>query len=263
MDWALVTQDLTAWGTGFTSIFQNEHAGIKFVHKISSSDSLTFLIKALKKFGDVKILSNPRVSIMNGQPALLTVGRNFSIISKVETKTETSGNIPVINYTVETSNILSGLMIGLVPYIDDDGEISLTITPLVSNILDIAERTFGTFGNQVVLQLPVIDVRQLSTTIRVRDGESIVLGGLIKRESSVKESKTPLLGDLPFVGWLFKQKEDEKVSSELVIILYPRLIEPKEKQVSEKQSSSYNPQRVPMQSDQFDIEKLEENIQER
>jgi type II secretory pathway component GspD/PulD (secretin) len=162
---------------------------------------------------------------MNGQTSLLTVGRNFSFISKAESNVTTSGTgSPIVTYTVETSNLLSGLIIGIVPYIDDKGEISLTITPVISNLLGITEKTFGSAGAQTIIQLPTVDLRELSTTVKVKDGELVIIGGLIKREENLTENKTPILGDIPILGNLFKSHDRVQTNTELVILLQPRIV---------------------------------------
>lgn len=162
---------------------------------------------------------------MNGQTSLFTVGRNYSFISKAQSNVTTSGTgSPIITYTVETSNLLSGLIIGIVPYIDEKGEISLTITPIVSNLIEMRSATFGSSGAETTIQLPRVDLRELSTTVKVKDGEIIIIGGMIKKEESFSENKMPLLGDIPVVGELFKSKDKEETNTELVILLQPRII---------------------------------------
>lgn len=198
---------------------------INFTITTGSIRDLSLVIKALSQFGDIRTLSNPRINIMNGQTSLLTVGRNFTFISKAESNVTTpSGGSPIITYTVETSNLLSGLIIGIVPYIDEKGDISLTITPVISNLINITERTYGSAGAQTVIQLPVVDLRELSTTVKVKDGEVVIIGGLIKKEESLSESKTPILGDIPIIGNLFKGHDRVQSNTELVILLQPRII---------------------------------------
>ncbi|MEN2993828.1 MAG: pilus (MSHA type) biogenesis protein MshL [Thermodesulfovibrio sp.] len=214
--------------SGFTNIADPGEAQsmIQFSLRTTSIKEFSSLIKALGEFGDVRTLSNPRVSIMNGQTSLFTVGRNYSFISKVQSNVTTPATgSPIITYTVETSNLLSGLIIGIVPYIDDKGEISLTITPIISNLIEMYSATFGAPEAQTIIQLPRVDLRELSTTVKVKDGEIIVIGGMIKKDESLVENKVPLLGDIPLVGEIFKSKEKEESNTELVILLQPRIIQ--------------------------------------
>ncbi len=190
---------------------------------VTRGANFTSLLKALQSQGDVRTLSNPRVNIMNGQTALLGVGRNQSFISKVETIT-TTGTTPTTTFTVTTSNILSGIMIGIVPYINENGEISMTITPIISDLIRLEDKTLGSGANQTQISLPTVDLRELSTTVKVRDGQMVVIGGLISKKESVNDYKIPGLGDVPVVGEIFKNRDKLESRSELVIVLQPILV---------------------------------------
>lgn len=228
-EWSHGTHNWSIGGStkDFTSVIPSTspYSDIRFSLTTTAIKDFSFVIKALSEFGDIRTLSNPRISIMNGQTSLLTVGRNFTFISKAESNvTTSSGGSPIITYTVETSNLLSGLIIGIVPYIDEKGDISLTITPVISNLINISEKTYGSVGAQTIIQLPVVDLRELSTTVKVKDGEVVIIGGLIKKEESLSESKTPILGDIPIIGNLFKGHDRIQTNTELVILLQPRII---------------------------------------
>lgn len=184
----------------------------------------TSLLKALQQQGEVRTLSNPRVNIMNGQTSLLSVGRTTNFVSRVETSTTTSGTTPVTTYTVTTSNILSGMMLGVVPYINEQGEISMTITPIVSDLVKMDNVSVGASGQQTQISLPTVDLRELSTTVRMRDGQLAVIGGLISKKEAEQENRIPLLGSLPLVGFLFKSMDKTESRTELVIMLRPVII---------------------------------------
>ena len=190
------------------------------------TDNLTSLLNALQQQGEVRTLSNPRVNIMNGQTALLSVGRNRTIISRVDTTTTAAGGAsPITTFTIGTSSILSGIIIGIVPYISESGEISMTITPIISDLVSLDERTVGLTGqNQTTISLPTIDLKELSTTVKVRDGQMVVIGGLISRRESLQDSKVPGLGDVPVAGGLFTSRDKSESRTELVVILQPALL---------------------------------------
>lgn len=195
---------------------------------VSSGDrgSISGLLTALKTQGEVKTLSNPRVNVMNGQTALLSVGRNTNYIAKVtSTTTTTAGSAPTVTYSVETGNVLSGIMLGLVPYINNKGEISLTVTPIVSHLVELKDEAIGSDPtNQIMIKVPTVDLRELSTTIKVRNGEMIVIGGLISNSQQNKDEKIPLLGDLPWLGTFFTRRDNVDRRTELVVVLQPYLI---------------------------------------
>jgi len=209
--------------TGFTNVLTGDSPNFQI--NVTGTENLTLLLKALQEQGDVQTLSNPRINIMNGQTALLSVGRNTSFISKVETVTTTSaGSAPTTTFTVETSSVLSGILFGLVPYINNEGEITLTITPIVTNLVSLDAKTVGNTDNSVEIKLPTVDLREMSTTVKIIDGQIVVIGGLISKNTKSTEKKIPLLGDIPVLGEFFKSVDKTDEQTELVIMLIPKLM---------------------------------------
>jgi MSHA type pilus biogenesis protein MshL len=205
----------------FTGVVDSN--GPNFQIAVTQNINFSFLLKALQEQGDVSTLSNPRINIMNGQTALLSVGRNTSFISKVETTTS-SGTPPTTTFTVETNSVLSGIIFGIVPYINSNGEITLTITPILSNLVELDKKTIGTGDSSIEIKLPTVDLRELSTTVKVLDGQMIIIGGLIDNQEELEEQKVPILGDIPILGALFKSVDKAAEKKELVIMLIPRLV---------------------------------------
>ncbi len=185
--------------------------------------SISGVLDALQKQGEVKTLSNPRVNVMNGQTALLSVGTNTNYLSKVTT-TNSGGNNNVVTYTTDTSNVLSGIMIGLAPSINSKGEISMTVTPIISHLVKLDPVDVGSGDNKTQIKLPIVDLRELSTTVKVRNGDMIVIGGLISNKNRMDDSKIPFLGDIPWLGTLFTRKDYEDTRTELVVVLQPYLV---------------------------------------
>lgn len=187
------------------------------------SINLTALVNALEQQGDVRLLSNPRVNMMNGQTAVLTVGRNTSYISQIQSTT-LQGTNPVVTFSVGTSSVLSGITIGIAPFVNDIGEISLNITPIVSELVQLDTKQLGSTDNQLQISLPTVDLRELSTTARVREGQMVVIGGLTKRTEKSKGNEIPFLGRVPLLGGFFRSTDKAEVNTELVIILQPVLL---------------------------------------
>ncbi len=184
------------------------------------------LLRALQEQGDVKTLSNPRINILNGQTAMLSAGRNTSFISKVETTTTAAaGATPSTTFTIETNSILSGIIFGIVPYINGEGEITLTITPIVSNLVSFDSKTIASATNSVEIKLPTVDLREMSSTVKLLDGQMVVIGGLIDSKEKLDEKKVPILGSIPILGNLFKSVDKSYGKTELVIMLMPKIIQ--------------------------------------
>lgn len=228
IDWnALITFNERTTASLGTSQFTNvvPTTGPTFTVGTTSRE-FTALLSAIQGLGETRILSNPRINIMNGQTAILSVGRNVSYISKIETTQQaTAGTAPTVTFSVDTGSVLSGIMLGIVPFIDENGEISLSITPIVSDLVRLTERNLGTpdtRGNYpYLIQLPTIDLRQMSTTVKVRSGQTVVVGGLISKRESLDDSQIPFLGELPILGYLFKRRDKGVKSTELVVLLQP------------------------------------------
>lgn len=183
----------------------------------------TSVLRAIQQQGEVRTLSNPRVNIMNGQTSLLSVGQTRKFISEVKTST-TSGDSPVTTWSVTTGNVLSGIILGIIPFISEDGEISITITPIISNLVKMETVSVGEGTNSTTISLPTVDLRELSTTVKIRDGELVIIGGLISETETLNENKVPGLGDIPLIGNLFKSKDDSTTKTELVVLLLPRIV---------------------------------------
>lgn len=193
-----------------------------------SKGSLSGFLTALKTQGEVKTLSNPRINVMNGQTALLTVGRNQNYIAKVTSTSSGSGSDKTTTFTVDTANVLSGIMIGIAPMINSKGEISLTVTPIVSELVGLEDKRIGNdIANQTSISIPTVDLRELSTTVKVRTGDLIVIGGLIANKQQLKDDKIPILGDIPWIKGLFTRKDNVDSRSELVVVLQPHIISDK------------------------------------
>ncbi|MBF0505613.1 MAG: pilus (MSHA type) biogenesis protein MshL [Nitrospirae bacterium] len=220
--WKGVFKAPTTIGTsGFASVVPAGSA----VFSASIAGNFTALMNILQQQGEVRTLSNPRVNIMNGQTALLSVGRSVTFISNVNTTTTVAaGSAPITTFTVGTSSVLSGMIIGIVPFINEDGEISMTITPIVSNLVQLQNTSVGPSGNQTQITLPTIDLRELSTTVKVRDGQMVIIGGLISKTENVQDNKVPGIADAPIIGTLFTSHNKSESRSELVVVLQPVIV---------------------------------------
>lgn len=224
IDWSFLstyrrTSTTTVGTSGFTSVVPT--GGPTFSISTAAAD-FTSLLNALQTQGETRILSNPRVNIMNGQTAILSVGQNKNFISKVETVTTPGTTGTTTSFTISTSSVLSGIMIGIVPFVSESGEVSMTITPIVSDLVKMETRTFG--GNLYQIELPTIDLRELSTTVKMRTGEMVIIGGLIADREELTDNQVPGLGDIPILGYLFKSRSKVVKKSELVVMLQPIIV---------------------------------------
>ncbi len=176
-------------------------------------------LHAVSEQGQTNILSNPKISVLNGQPALMTVGRNVTYIDKITS--DTDGTTGTVTYTAETARALSGVGLALTANILDDNEIILNLVPVTSELEEPIE--YKTIGLGEV-GLPVINVREMSTTVRVKNGDMLVIGGLISDSNSNTGSFIPGTSKIPIFKYLFGYEEKTAKKRELIILLQPRII---------------------------------------
>ena len=174
------------------------------------------LLDAIEEQGQSNVLANPRLSVLNGQPAMITVGETFSYIAEVTT-TVTDG---VATQSVTTETVMSGLGLAVLPVLTGDNEIVLNLTPITSNISNIDERSFA----GLTVQLPTISIRELNTVVRIKSGDTLMIGGLIDNHDRIDSTRVPVLGSIPFLGRLFRHDAKGVQKKELVILLQPRII---------------------------------------
>ncbi len=176
-------------------------------------------LNAVNEQGQTTILSNPKLSVLNGQPSLITVGRNVTYVDTISS--DVNNETGTITYTVETARALSGVGLALTANILDDNEIILNLVPVTSELEEPIEYRQVGLGE---VGLPIINVREMSTTIRVKNGEMLVIGGLISSVEAEEGTFIPGTSKIPFFKYLFGYEEKTKRKRELIILLQPRII---------------------------------------
>ena len=126
--------------------------------------------------------------------------------------------------SVTTAQVTSGVRLEIYPTIISDDEIILSLTPMISGLIgDIEYESFGVNGGDKV-GIPKVNERTMNSIVKVRDGQMLVVGGMIRRKDDNSENKVRLLGDLPVINKLFKSNSKSLESTEIVILLQPRII---------------------------------------
>jgi len=178
-----------------------------------SADQYSFLVEALQSQGISNILSSPSITAVNNQEAKILIGSSEPYVT---TTTTTTASGPTT--TSESVNFIEvGVKLFVTPTIHKDDFVTLKIRPEVSSVTS----TIITGNNNTV---PVVDTSEAETTVLVKDGVTIVIGGLIKEEEIESVNKVPLLGDIPFVGNAFRNKDKLLRKTEIVIFLTPKII---------------------------------------
>lgn len=199
-------------------------AGNSLAAAIGGVTSLSFLnkdfsgvIELLATQGNVQVLSSPRITATNNQKAVIKVGEDEYFVTDVSSTT-TTGTSTSVTPEIDLTPFFSGIALDVTPQIDENGEVILHVHPSVT-ITDEQIKSIKLGGEEIILPLAQSSVRESDTVIRAKSGEIVVIGGLIETRKIDQESKTPLLGDIPLLGALFKSKSQKTQKKELVIML--------------------------------------------
>jgi len=216
--------DITAMGT-----VADTADGMAHLVNIKANGSLKEVIKFLKTQGDVNSISNPKVLTLNNQPALITAGTEYFYKIKSETQQQgTGGGVAATTQNDNVQSVFAGVLLTITPEIANDNTITLKINPSLSETTtDLSEKT--NIGRSMP---PDLTRRELSSVVTVKDGNRIILGGLINSHTITNSNKVPLLGDIPIINTLFKYETKSKEVQELIIIIEPHIIHKEKNTIS-------------------------------
>ena len=214
-------QDVIGGNLGSSPFFQLATAGT------INGNPLNITLKALETFGDVKVLSSPKVMALNNQTAILKVVDN-EVYFSLDVNVVPASNIQAAQTTVETTinTVPVGLVMAVTPYIDEEEEVTLNVRPTISRIIRYVEDPNPLLAEQdVVSEIPVIQVREIETMLTIDNSETAVIGGLMQDQINKETRGVPFLSSLPLLGALFSYTEENYVKSELVIFIRPVVME--------------------------------------
>jgi len=182
-----------------------------------SAGNFNYLITALQSQGTVTVLSAPEVSILNGQKAILS-----SVTQDVFFESsQSAGGAGGIITTTTAKPFNFGVYLDVTPHVDSEGMITMEIHPSVSSF--IALKTSGDAAR------PAIDTRETETVVTIKEGETILIAGLMKNDIKENLSKTPILGNIPILGKAFRRETKSNIKTELVILISPTIVGPRAK----------------------------------
>lgn len=170
----------------------------------SLSSDLFVRVNTLVSQGQAKIRANPRLATLEGKEAEINIGREEYYLISV-------GSGSQVSYTLQS--IATGVVLKITPYVDKNNQIRVNFSPEVSEVV-----------GKGATNLPVITKRTVTTSVRVEDGQTIAIGGLVQEQSSETLSKVPVMGSLPLVGALFRHKKTTSENKEVVIFITPRIL---------------------------------------
>ena len=233
VDWSVVGETATVNGQsvlrrgGIQSLLGGNLASTPFFQLAATGsingNPLDITLKALETFGDVKVLSSPKVMALNNQTAILKVVDNevfFTTNVQIDPGTVNQNSTSVIDTSINTVPI--GIIMSVTPYIDGDDEVTLNIRPTITRIIRFVNDPNPELAKQnVVSRIPVIQVREIETMLKIHDKDTAVIGGLMQDQVDKSNTGVPILSSIPLLGRLFSYDEEEYVKTELVIFIRP------------------------------------------
>lgn len=207
----------------------NKFAPLYKISKYAGDPMITYTMNYIIKNGKGRVLANPRIMITNGQNSTIDLTSDYvkSVTSQVLTSNGVQGATQR-TYTIGNDN---GIKVSLTPFISPDGYVTLNIKPEYATIKETIT-TPGTVANTTDIQATLLQRRNLDLkNVRIRDGETLVIGGMIREDEQKNVDKIPVLGDLPGVGIFFRNTSNTKSKQEMVIMITPKIIKDSEDMV--------------------------------
>lgn len=177
-----------------------------------TGNSYEGMLNFLRTLGDVKILSNPKITVINKAEAVILIGRREPFITTTTAQAQTTTTV-----AEEIEFVEVGIKLTVTPTINDEGYIKLEIKPEISSVV---EKITTQSGNVI----PVVDTSEAETTVIVKNNATIMIGGLRKEEEATTTRKVPFLGSIPLLGFLFRSHHSEKIRTELLVMITPHII---------------------------------------
>ena len=237
LDWHNILKDFslkatTTFGAGgqvYPHLPGNDVFASTFVSRVDvPSLDFNVLLNALNEQGDTRVLANPKLTVLNGQPALISVGKDIAYVKKMTRETSISGGIQTDKFTAEPDNVVQGIALGVMASILNDKNVTLHLTPITTDLEDLDANgsiKLTSLGDGTIqLGLPKVRIREMSTMVQVEDGEMLIIGGLIDSTETKTGSFAPGLGSIPVVKYLFGVEEKTLQKRELVILLTPKIL---------------------------------------
>ncbi len=203
------TTNLLSSGLGLAAANATPAGGI---YQILGSD-YSATVRALETAGKTEVLSRPSVLVRNNQPATITIGETVPFITATRYDA-VNGQINTVTY----EDI--GIILRVTPFITSDGLVQMMVAPEISSVLDSSHNVQIGSGVSAF----VVSKRSADTVVVTPDGVTVVIGGLMANEKIASENKVPFLGDIPYLGVLFKHKTTQDTKTELVIFLTPHVV---------------------------------------
>lgn len=203
---------------------------IGYLNPAGAWGNLAASVTLLKQFGDTKVISSPKLMVLNNQTAVLKVVDNLVYFTVQAQQSQGAVGGGILSTVTTTPNTVPvGVVMSVTPQINEVGTVNINVRPTISRVLSFVRdpnpQLNGANGGVVIpSQIPQIQVREMESMLQVNSGSTAILGGLMQDEIQRNSDKVPGLSDIPGVGKVFTGKDDANTKTELVIFLRPTVI---------------------------------------
>ena len=207
---------------------------IGYANPTSPVGNLFASIRLLEQFGNIRVLSSPKLMALNNQTALLKVVDNVVYFTvQAQTTSGTTGSPALTTFTTTAQTVPVGVVVSLTPQINESGMVNITVRPTISRITSFVndpnpslqvDSTGKALANPIQNQVPQIQVREMESVLQVGSGQTVILGGLMQDNVQRDRDQVPGLGSIPRVGEAFSFRNEKVSKTELVIFLKPTVI---------------------------------------
>ncbi|MCX7897043.1 MAG: pilus (MSHA type) biogenesis protein MshL [Rhodocyclaceae bacterium] len=228
IDWSRVASGLAKTGLAFSQTGAVvAGAGVFTIQAnqtTSSGGAFRSTLKLLEDFGDVRVISSPKLAVLNNQTAVLKVVDNL-VYFTIKADTTTNQTTTTTTYTTNLHSVPVGLVMNVTPQISHDDTILLNIRPSISRkYAEVEDPNPELRKNNITSRIPVIRTREMESMLRVENGNIAVMGGLMEDGMENNDQAVPGLSSLPWLGSLFQNRSDLRRKTELVVFLRPVII---------------------------------------
>ncbi len=195
-----------------------------YFNPTSALGNIAASINLLQQFGDTKVLSSPKLMVLNNQTAILKVVDNLVYFTvQAQPGLASTGVVTSPTITTTPNTVPVGVVMSVTPQINDTGNVNVNVRPTISRVLSFV-RDPNPLLSGVPSTIPQIQVREMESILQINSGSTAVLGGLMQDEIQNNSDKVPGLSNIPGVGKIFTGKDDASKKTELVIFLRPTVI---------------------------------------
>jgi MSHA biogenesis protein MshL len=180
-------------------------------------------VKLLESFGTVKVLSSPKLSVLNNQTAILKVVDNI-VYFEIKADTTANANNTLTTITTTPRSVSVGLVMSVTPQVSESDSVLLNVRPTISRVTGFVSDPNPNIPSSIGNRVPQIQTREMESMLRVTDGEIAVLGGLMQDDIDYKTDAVPGISRIPLLGNMFTYRNDTNTKTELVIFLRPIVI---------------------------------------